>query len=291
MTVGTKKGIVKDFAVDILFDIAAAVLYAVSVNMFTAPNQIAPGGVTGLATILNYLLGVPIGITTFLINVPLVILGLIFLGKAFTLKTLKTVVFFSLFVDLLNPVLQPYTRDHLLASLFGGILMGAALGLVFLRGSTTGGTDILGRLIQLPMPHVQIGKLIMLTDGLILLLSTIVYHNIETAMYGVIVIFLDGKVIDTILYGYDTGKQLMVISDSNEEIGRRVMEELERGATFFQARGAYSNEEKDVLMCIVKRNQFGKVKRIIKEIDPDAFVIVTEAGEVIGDGFKSIDKK
>lgn len=291
MTVGTKKGIVKDFAVDILFDIAAAILYAVSVNMFTAPNQIAPGGVTGLATILNYLLGVPIGITTFLINVPLVILGLIFLGKAFTLKTLKTVVFFSLFVDLLNPVLQPYTRDHLLASLFGGILMGAALGLVFLRGSTTGGTDILGRLIQLPMPHVQIGKLIMLTDGLILLLSTIVYHNIETAMYGVIVIFLDGKVIDTILYGYDTGKQLMVISDSNEEIGRRVMGELERGATFFQARGAYSNEEKDVLMCIVKRNQFGKVKKIIKEIDPDAFVIVTEAGEVIGDGFKSIDKK
>ncbi|MFQ9872103.1 MAG: YitT family protein [Oscillospiraceae bacterium] len=276
---------------DILFDIAAAILYAVSVNMFTAPNQIAPGGVTGLATILNYLLGVPIGITTFLINVPLVILGLIFLGKAFTLKTLKTVVFFSLFVDLLNPVLQPYTRDHLLASLFGGILMGAALGLVFLRGSTTGGTDILGRLIQLPMPHVQIGKLIMLTDGLILLLSTIVYHNIETAMYGVIVIFLDGKVIDTILYGYDTGKQLMVISDSNEEIGRRVMGELERGATFFQARGAYSNEEKDVLMCIVKRNQFGKVKKIIKEIDPAAFVIVTEAGEVIGDGFKSIDKK
>ncbi len=291
MTVGTKKGIIKDFAVDILFDIAAAILYAVSVNMFTAPNQIAPGGVTGLATILNYLLGVPIGITTFLINVPLVILGLIFLGKAFTLKTLKTVVFFSLFVDLLNPILQPYTRDHLLASLFGGILMGAALGLVFLRGSTTGGTDILGRLIQLPMPHVQIGKLIMLTDGLILLLSTIVYHNIETAMYGVIVIFLDGKVIDTILYGYDTGKQLMVISDSNEEIGRRVMGELERGATFFQARGAYSNEEKDVLMCIVKRNQFGKVKKIIKEIDPDAFVIVTEAGEVIGDGFKSIDKK
>lgn len=291
MTVGTKKGIVKDFAVDILFDIAAAILYAVSVNMFTAPNQIAPGGVTGLATILNYLLGVPIGITTFLINVPLVILGLIFLGKAFTLKTLKTVVFFSLFVDLLNPVLQPYTQDHLLASLFGGILMGAALGLVFLRGSTTGGTDILGRLIQLPMPHVQIGKLIMLTDGLILLLSTIVYHNIETAMYGVIVIFLDGKVIDTILYGYDTGKQLMVISDSNEEIGRRVMGELERGATFFQARGAYSNEEKDVLMCIVKRNQFGKVKKIIKEIDPAAFVIVTEAGEVIGDGFKSIDKK
>ena len=215
----------------------------------------------------------------------------IFLGKAFTLKTLKTVVFFSLFVDLLNPILQPYTRDHLLASLFGGILMGAALGLVFLRGSTTGGTDILGRLIQLPMPHVQIGKLIMLTDGLILLLSTIVYHNIETAMYGVIVIFLDGKVIDTILYGYDTGKQLMVISDSNEEIGRRVMGELERGATFFQARGAYSNEEKDALMCIVKRNQFGKVKKIIKEIDPDAFVIVTEAGEVIGDGFKSIDKK
>lgn len=291
MTVGTKKGIIKDFAVDILFDIAAAILYAVSVNMFTAPNQIAPGGVTGLATILNYLLGVPIGITTFLINVPLVILGLIFLGKAFTLKTLKTVVFFSLFVDLLNPVLQPYTQDHLLASLFGGILMGAALGLVFLRGSTTGGTDILGRLIQLPMPHVQIGKLIMLTDGLILLLSTIVYHNIETAMYGVIVIFLDGKVIDTILYGYDTGKQLMVISDSNEEIGRRVMGELERGATFFQARGAYSNEEKDVLMCIVKRNQFGKVKKIIKEIDPAAFVIVTEAGEVIGDGFKSIDKK
>lgn len=291
MTVGTKKGIIKDFAVDILFDIAAAILYAVSVNMFTAPNQIAPGGVTGLATILNYLLGVPIGITTFLINVPLVILGLIFLGKAFTLKTLKTVVFFSLFVDLLNPILQPYTQDHLLASLFGGILMGAALGLVFLRGSTTGGTDILGRLIQLPMPHVQIGKLIMLTDGLILLLSTIVYHNIETAMYGVIVIFLDGKVIDTILYGYDTGKQLMVISDSNEEIGRRVMGELERGATFFQARGAYSNEEKDALMCIVKRNQFGKVKKIIKEIDPDAFVIVTEAGEVIGDGFKSIDKK
>ncbi len=288
---GLKKNKTAEFIKDILFDVLAAILYAISVNMFTAPNQIAPGGVTGLATILNYMFKFPIGVTTFCINVPLVVLGLMFLGKAFTLKTLKTVVIFSFCVDAIAPFITPYTKDQILAALFGGLFIGAALGFVFMRGSTTGGTDILGRLLQIKLPNAPMGKLIMCTDGAILLFSAFVYQNIETALYGVITIFIEMKTIDMILYGYDTGKQVMVVSDKNEEIAEKVMDELARGATFIKAYGAYSKEDKDVLMSVVKRNQFGKFKMIVKEVDPKAFIIVSDAGEVIGSGFKSIDKK
>lgn len=288
---GLQKNKTAEFLKDIFFDITAAILYAVSVNMFTAPNQIAPGGVTGLATILNYMFKVPIGATTFCINIPLVVFGLLFLGRGFTLRTLKTVFIFSVCVDAIAPFITPYTKDHVLAALFGGLLMGAALGFVFMRGSTTGGTDILGRLLQIKLPNAPMGKLIMCTDGAILLFSAIVYRNIETALYGVITIFIEMKTIDMILYGFDTGKQVMVISEKNREIADRVMEELARGATFIKAYGAYSNDERDVLMSVVKRNQFGKFKMIVKEVDPNAFIIVSDAGEVIGSGFKSIDKK
>ncbi len=276
---------------DIFCDIAAALLYAVSVNMFTAPNQIAPGGVTGFATILNYMFNFPIGVTTFCINLPLIVMGLMFLGKSFTLRTLKTVFIFSVCVDAAAPFITPYTKDPLLAALFGGLLLGAALGIVFMRGSTTGGTDVLGRLLQIKLPNAPMGKLIMCTDGAILLFSAFVYRNIETVLYGVITIFIEMKMIDMILYGFDTGKQVMVISNKNREIAEKVMGELARGATFLKAYGAYSNEEKDVLMSIVKRNQFGKFKKIVKETDKDAFIVVSDAGEVIGSGFKDIDKK
>ena len=189
------------------------------------------------------------------------------------------------------PFIIPYTKDPLLAALFGGLLLGAALGIVFMRGSTTGGTDVLGRLLQIKLPNAPMGKLIMCTDGAILLFSAFVYRNIETVLYGVITIFIEMKMIDMILYGFDTGKQVMVISNKNREIAEKVMGELARGATFLKAYGAYSNEEKDVLMSIVKRNQFGKFKKIVKETDKDAFIVVSDAGEVIGSGFKDIDKK
>lgn len=281
----------KTFVIDVLFDILAASLYSISVNMFTAPNQIAPGGITGLATLLNYMFGVPIGATTFCLNIPLIILGFMFLGKSFILKTFKTVAIFSVCVDVGAMFIVPYTRDHLLAALFGGLFIGAGLGVAFMRGTTTGGTDVLGRLIQIKLPNAPMGKLIMCIDGAILLFSAFVYNNIETALYGAITIFVEMKMIDMILYGFDTGKQVMVISDKSHEIAEKVYAELVRGATFIKASGSYTNEDKDILMSVVKRNQFGKFKIIVKEIDPNAFIVVSDAGEVIGNGFKSIDKK
>lgn len=281
----------RKIAANLLFELVGCILYSVGVYCFTAPNKVVLGGVTGLATLANYLWSSPIGVVTFLINLPLLLAAWRFLGRQFTVRTFITVIMLSGVMDLLMPILPTYTGDAILAALFGGVCCGAGLGLVFMRGSTTGGTDIGCRLLQLRYPHMPVGKLILLLDAFVLALSALVYENIETLLYGMIAIFTSTQVIDKVLYGMDSGRMLLVMSDHSREIADQIIARVGRGVTFLNGEGAFSGAQRQVLLCAVRSTQYHRIKTIVNEIDPNAFWIAAEASEILGYGFNSLNSK
>lgn len=278
----------REFLLDILYDAAGGAVFAIGLGCFVGPAQIAPGGVSGLSIIINYLTGLPVGSLNMSINVPLLLLAWRFLGRRFTLKTLRSVFIQSAMIDLCGLWLPVYAGERIMAALFGGVAIGMGLAPVFMRGSTTGGTDVVSRLIQLRFRHVPIGKLLFLVDTMVLFLSVAVFQNIETGLYGMICIYTSNRVLDGILYGLDTGKVLLVISGKNPEIARQIMDRLERGVTFLQGSGAWSGQERQILLCAVRAAQSYKVEEIVRGIDPDAFLIVMEANQIAGEGFRPI---
>ena len=275
---------------DIFLTLVGTLLYALGVYIFTAPNQIAPGGVSGFATILNHLTGAPIGTVTALVNLPLLVLGWFYLGHPFIVKTLVSVAGFAVFYDYtLVPLQMPqYQGDHLLASLFGGALIGIGLGVTFLGESSTGGVDISCLVLQKKFPHIKISSLVFLTDVIIIAFGAIAYQTIESALYAIIAIFVSSKMIDIIVYGSYEGKMLLIFSDKSEEIAQKIMT-AGKGVTFLSGKGAYSGDEKQVICCAVRKNDYVKVKRYVKEVDESAFMIITSAKEVLGKGFKEIN--
>lgn len=283
-----KKLNVKGFCTDLAYDLVGSVLYAAGIVCFVNPANMAPGGMSGVAILLNYLWGLPIGTMTIVLNIPLLILSYIFLGKSLTWKTVKSLVISSLMVDLVMARYAPiYAGDRMIGGVFGGVLMGAGLAIIFLRGSTTGGTDIISFLVKKWYPHVPIGRMIMVVDCIIIGVSVLVFGNLESALYGLISLYCS-MVIDSIIYGLDKGSMVMVVSEKNDEIAAQIMDELERGVTLLKGQGAYTGTDRDVLMCAVRKQQFARVRAIIYEKDPNAFVIVSETSEVFGEGFKQV---
>lgn len=278
--------------VDILYFLAGSVLFAVSVNSFTAPNRIAPGGITGLATVLNYLLGTPIGTMLFVINMPVFLWAIWDLGYRMVGKTILATLLCSVTIDLLSPILPVYQGDHMLAAVFGGVLEGTGLSLVLLRGATTGGTDLIARLLERRLRSLSIGQLMMGVDALVILLAGFVYRSLESALYAFIAVFVSTRLIDTILYGADvgTGKMLFIMSEKNNEIAAKILSELERGVTALQARGVYSGRNGEVLLCAVRRYEVSRVTDIVRSTDKNAFIIIGEAGEIAGEGFREVKK-
>lgn len=279
---------------DILFDFAGSILIGISVNCFTAPNHMAPGGVTGIATLINYLTDLPIGTVSFLINVPLMIIAFKYLGVRFSAYTLKSMTILSLCVDLVAVVMGQigyagYSGDPLLASLAGGVITGVGLALVFMRGSTTGGLDIVGRLLKRKFPHMSMGRLLFLADFCVLASSVVIYGNIESGLYGVICIFANSRMLDTVLYGGDKGKSIMIVSEKSHEIAKAINSQVRRGVTLLSGQGAYSEQDKKIVLCAVRDNQYPSVKRVVHSIDPNAFIIVNEATEILGMGFRPIE--
>jgi uncharacterized membrane-anchored protein YitT (DUF2179 family) len=277
-----------DRIVDVGVDIVGSALMAVGLKVFSAPNRIAPGGVIGIATILNYVTGLRLGMLVLMMNIPLLILAYRYLGRRFTLNTLRTVLISTVMIDYVMVFLPPYTGDPLLAALFGGVLSGAGGGLVFSRGSTTGGADIVVKMILRKYPHFSTGKIILALNGAVLLTAAYVYQNIETALYGLIMTFASGKVVDALLYGFDVAQFVFVISHRNEEISEAIIAHMHRGATLIGATGAYTHAQTQVLLCVVRKQELYRLKKLVESVDPDAFVIVTEAGEILGKGFKSM---
>lgn len=279
-----------DLFKDLVSYIVGSVLLAISIDMFFAPNRIAPGGLSGACTMVNYLTHLPIGTMTLILNVPVFIWAFAELGIREVMKSLIATVISSVAIDALVPIIHPYNGSPMLASIFGGVLQGVALALVFMRSATTGGTDLIARLLGRRVRFVSIGKLMLCVDGVIVAASAVVYQNIENAMYAIIAIFVCSRLIDAILYGTDigTGKVLFIISPKNDEIANDILSDVDRGVTILKSRGAYSGREGEVLLCAVRRFEVSKVKDIVHSIDKSAFIIVGEAGEITGEGFRPV---
>ncbi len=285
------RGKVKAYGKSVFCILAGSVLISVSVSVFTAPNDIAPGGMIGISTMLNYLWGFPIGMSVLVLNIPLFILGWRAFGGVFLAKTIAATVVSSIIMDMLSAVLPAYRGDMLLVTVFGGICAGAGLGLVFMCGATTGGTDLAARLLKRRFRHISLGRLMLGIDFGIVLLSAFVYRSYETPLYAVLVIFITGKVIDALLYGFDSGngKLMFIVSDKSDEIAKDILKKVGRGVTLLQARGAYRRVASEVLMCAVWRQELYKTYDVIYAIDPQAFIVVGDAGEISGEGFKKIE--
>ena len=282
----------KDLILDLIFLVVGTFLFALATHCFTAPNNIAPGGITGAATMLNYLFDINIGLAAFLMNVPILLLAWKFIGTKFCLKTLVSILLFTVFTDYVTPFIPVYTggeQARMLAAIFGGILNGAGLGMIFSRGFTTGGTDIISSLIRLRFPFFSTGKVLFAVDLVVVAVSAFVYKNIESAFFAFISMYVTSKGIDAIVYGGDKGKLVLIVSNHSEEIVKNILENIGRGATFLKASGAYSKDDKNVIMTAIRPSQFYKLKKLVKAIDPMAFMIVSEASEVAGEGFKKIN--
>jgi uncharacterized membrane-anchored protein YitT (DUF2179 family) len=274
--------------ISILGITAGTFLLALGLAWFQEPNMIAPGGVTGFAIVFKKLTNIPVYITNLAINVPLFIIGIIVLGKNFGWKTLYATLLLSLFLKIIPE--RAITQDLLLASIFGGVVVGIGLGIVFKCGGTTGGTDLAGSILNKVFPVFSVSNFMMAIDILVVIFAGIVDKRVETSLYSVISLYLSVKLIDIILEGFGYAKAFIIISNKSYEIGKRIIKDFDRGVTLFKAKGMYTMEDKDVLLCAVNRYQFSKVKNMVYEIDKDAFVMVTDVAEVLGEGFKEIEK-
>ncbi|MBQ8503086.1 MAG: YitT family protein [Clostridia bacterium] len=277
---------VKRIVTDLFCCVSGSAVFSFALNMFAVPNDIVLGGLTGLGTIINHFFPtVPIGTAIFMMNVPLFVSAKVFLKKGALSKTVIATLIFSAFIDIGAELIPPYRGDIMLSCIFCGILSGLGLALVFLTGATTGGTDIIAMLIKSRKPTLSMGRVMLVSDGIIVLFSGVVYGEIEAILYALIVIFLTSRVIDFVLYGAEHSKMLMIVSDKNKEIADTIMSDFMRGVTFLEGKGGYSQKPKTILWCTVRASQVRNINRAVRDIDPDAFTVICDAGEVIGQGF------
>ena len=265
---------------------AAAFVYAVGVSLFTDPNNMAPGGVTGISIILSRLLPVSTGTFIMLINVPILIFAVWKFGIAFTVSTIYAIALISSFTNVLSPY-GAATDDILLAALVGGTLTAVSIGVTFRAGATTGGTDIIVKALRLRFPHLKTGKIFFIADALVVTLSGIVFRDLNAALYAAISAICTSVVMDVVLYGRDEAKLLYIISSRAEEIAGRLLSDLDIGVTYIKGQGAYSGDNKRVIMCVVKKPMSPRAEEIVKQEDPNSFMIITSATEVFGEGYKS----
>lgn len=274
----------------VIITVASAV-YALGFVWCYVPNGIAFGGVTGVAQIINRLIPVfPIGVTVIVLNVPLFVLGWKFIGGRLLVSSLYAMFLSSVFIDLLTPLYDWRPMEPLLACIFGGLLVGSSLGLIFQQGATTGGTDLLARLMKLKLAWLPMGKLLMGIDLTVVVLVAATFHTLYSALYGLVALYVCTIVMDGVLYGMDTAKVAYIISDKNQEICDTIVQDLDRGVTILHGQGAYTGTDKDVLMCAFKQREIAAIRAAVKEIDPDAFLIVCNAHEVLGEGFRDYKK-
>ncbi len=281
----------KDFSYyvkDITLDFIGSMFLAIGLQVFSVPNEIVAGGVSGISTLINYFTGLPIGTLNLCINIPLLLAGYKYVGKRFFLDTLKVLVISAICIDYIAPIFPVYHGDLLMVAIYGGACVGIGLGLIIMRGSSTGGTDIVVCIIQQIKPHLPFGTIMMSIDFIIVAIAGIVYGNINAVLYALVFIFISGEIINRIVRGFDTRKLVMIISTNPKEICNSISMRLSRGATIIDAKGAYTGSSTNLVLCAVSNNQFPKLKEIVAEHDKNAFVMITEVGEILGQGFKSI---
>ncbi len=274
---------------DFLIIFLGCFLYAFGVSVFVEANSIVPGGATGLSMLIHHFYAVfPVGFLIILINIPLIVLGFNKFNLGFVLKTAVATFFSSLLIDVFDAFFKSYTGDVILAALAAGVLHGVGLGLIILRGATTGGTDIVAKLINSKLRFVSVGRLMLAVDAAIVLLSAVVYKNFETVLYSVLYLFTQSVVLDKIIYGADHGKMVYIVSKNTKEMMYEILNSVGCGVTKIKALGGYTEAEKDMLLCVARPHEVSKILQVIKANDPESFVIVSEASEILGQGFKRL---
>ncbi len=282
------KADVKIVLIDVLGILAGSVILAVGMNMFMVPNMLAPGGVSGLSVFFYHILGIPVGLTIIVLNVPLFIIGYFVLGARVVIQSVLGTFLFSLAVEITAPLLPPATDDLLLAAVYGGLVMGIGVGLVFRYRSSTGGTALLS-LILAKTAGISPGQALLWGDLVVLIMAVFIFGS-EAAMYAALALFISIKVIDAILEGLGLSKSAIIITSSGAEINERLLYELGRGVTRIEGQGGYTGEGREVLLCVITRQQTARLKSIIYEVDPQAFVIIGNATEVHGEGFQRMQQ-
>lgn len=267
------------------------VVFAVGFNLFLLPNNLNAGGLSGLSMILVHLLGIgSVGTITIVMNLPLFALGGIKIGKTFFFGSLIGVIVCSVALDLLQALPIPQT-EPLLGAVYGGVLCGLGLGTVYAVGASTGGSDIIVRLVKRKMQGIPIGTISICFDLLIAVLTGITFQNMSSTLYSGIAIFITGKVLDAVVYRFDYSIVALIISSHHQAISQAIAAELDRGATYLHGQGTYTNQDREVILTAVKRQQIAELKRLVVEIDPNAFIILQEAHQVLGDGFSRYSKE
>lgn len=276
----------KELMWDVLADIAGGLFYALGIYTFAKTANFAPGGLSGLALITHHLWGLPIGIMTLVFNIPVILLSFRLLGKRFLSKSLRSMIVCTLFVDFLLPAVSPpYTGSPLLAALYSGIFLGAGLAVLYMRGSSSGGTDFLTMSVKVLRPHMSLGAVTMIIDLIIILMGWPVFGNIDSVLYGIVATGVTSIVIDKIMYGVGAGKLIIIISDHGQEVADKIANAIDRGSTLIRAIGTYTGSERQVLLCACNKSQAFKVRSAAHEVDENAFVMITETSEVYGEGF------
>ena len=287
-----------------LFITIGTVITALAINTFQIPYKIAPGGLSGLATVLFYLSNgkLPVGITMLVINIPLFLLGYKFIGKSFFIRTVYGTVILSVLIDLTETYTSEFAKkllvngdisvsspDMLLYSIIGGFLMGIGLGIVLKMNATTGGTELAAKILNKPFKNLTIGQLLLLIDAMIILFAIVVFNSVLIGLYSLVSLFVTSKVIDAMVEGVDYARAIIIISEHHDEISQKILTNLDRGVTELKGKGVYTGNSKDVILCVVDRTQVQEVKKIAQSIDKNAFMIFADVREVLGEGFGGSD--
>ena len=279
----------KNFLIDLLCDLIGSLLYAAGIYTFAKMANFAPGGISGLALIINHLWGLPIGLMTLILNIPLVLISFKVVGKEFLLKTARSMIISTIFLDLIFPLTPAYSGSPFMAALYSGICLGAGMAFFYMRGSSSGGMDFLIMTIKVRHPHFSLGMVTMVSDFLIILLGWPVFGNVDAVLYGLATSFVTSLVLDKILYGMGAGKLLVIITNQGQALADRIGQMTDRGSTIIRARGSYTQADRDVLPCACSKSQVYAITAAAHEVDPGAFIMITETSEVYGEGF--IEKK
>ncbi len=265
--------------------VAGCLLGGLAYPLFLIPNAIAPGGLTGIATILNRLFGLPVGLTSMIMNLPLFLIGFRAMGRVFVWRSLVATVLFSVAIDAMK--VPPLTDDVLLGAVYGGGLMGIGLGIILRGEATTGGSDMVARMVHRKFPFISVGAFLFAIDFLVIVAAGFTI-GAQHALYALICIFVSAKVVDVVLNGLSTQRACFIITEKTVAVTSRVMEEVERGVTLLTATGAYSGRERPVILCVAGRYEVQRIKEIVRQEDQKAFMFITEAHEALGEGFAKL---
>lgn len=277
---------VKRIIVDYIFFLIGSALFAFGFSFFIYPNNISPGGLTGVAAIINYTLFLPTGTVLFFINIPVLLLGFKKMGIDFLIKTLFVTAVSSVLIDAFIYILPTFNGDRFLAAIFGGALSGFGIALVMLRGGTTGGIDVIAVVLKQKFPFLSIGRLVLILDSVVITLAAICYKEIESALFAVVSIFISGKVLDTMLYGADKGRLIFIVTNKGAEVSKAIFDRVNRGVTVLPSYGGFEMTKSQTLMCALRYNEVDLAIKAVRLADENAFTIVTIAGGIFGRGFE-----